>query len=178
MTVDEQFMRLWTKAEPMVAAYVHSVIRDFHVGQDVLQETAVALLRKFGEYDAARPFGAWAMGVARVAILAARRDRARDFLTFRPDLMETVAAAYEELTGELEVRRAALARCVEGVKKERTRQVLRLRYVEAMSPGRIAERLGMQAGAIRALLSRVRADLRECVGRELTRQEIRNDTGL
>jgi RNA polymerase sigma-70 factor (ECF subfamily) len=173
MTVDEQFMRLWTKAEPMVAAYVHSVIRDFHVCQDILQETAVVLLRKFGEYEPSRSFGAWAMGVSRVQILAARRDQARDFLTFRPDLMETVAEVYEELTGELEMRRAALARCVEAVKKERSRQVLRLRYVEALSPGRIAQRLGVKAGAIRVLLSRVRSDLRECVRRQLARQEVR-----
>ncbi|MEI7836015.1 MAG: sigma-70 family RNA polymerase sigma factor [Planctomycetota bacterium] len=171
MSVDEQFMRLWTKAEPMVAAYVHSVIRDFHVCQDVIQEIAVVLLRKFPEYDATRPFGAWAMGVARVEILTARRDQARDFLTFRPDLMDALAAAHEELSGELELRRAAMTRCVEGVKKERSRQVLRLRYVEALPPGRIAQRLGVQAGAVRTLLSRVRADLRDCVKRQLARQE-------
>lgn len=111
------------------------------------------------------------MGVARVEILSARRDQARDFLTFRPDLMAAVAAAHEELSGELEIRRAAMARCVEGVKKERSRQILRLRYVEALSPGRIAQRLGVRAGAVRTLLSRVRADLRDCVKRQLARQE-------
>jgi DNA-directed RNA polymerase specialized sigma24 family protein len=51
----ESFMRLWTSVQPAVANYVHALVRDHGVAEDVLQETALVLFRKFPEYDGARP---------------------------------------------------------------------------------------------------------------------------
>ncbi len=39
-----QAMRLWTLAQPTVSAFVASVVRDFGDRDDVLQETAVAVI--------------------------------------------------------------------------------------------------------------------------------------
>ena len=65
MNIDERFMRYWTRAQPVVAGYVSSMTPDVHEADDLLQDTAVVLLRKFGEYDPGRSFVAWALGIAK-----------------------------------------------------------------------------------------------------------------
>ena len=167
MTDNESFMRYWTQAQPVVAGYVSSMLRDPHEAEDLLQEVAVVLLRKFGEYDPTRSFVAWAMGIAKFEILSSRRSHARSFLTFNAELMDTVADVYDEMSPELESRCGALRKCLRKV-KGRAKKIVRLRYEESLKPAAIAEMLSMAAGAVRVQLSRVRASLGACVERALT----------
>ncbi len=54
----------------MVAAFVLSIIPDFHQAEDVLQQVAVVLVREFGQFDTSRPFLPWALGIARTWLLS------------------------------------------------------------------------------------------------------------
>jgi RNA polymerase sigma-70 factor (ECF subfamily) len=166
----ENLLRAWTQAQPMVASYLHSVVRDFHRAEDLLQEVAVVLLKKADDYDSSRPFLPWALGVARFEVLAQRRTAARSNLAFRSTLLEQVADAHAELAPELEQRAAALRGCLEGV-QGRSRRALELRYVDGLAPREIGRRTGKKSGAVRVLLSRVRASLRQCVDRRLKTAE-------
>jgi len=78
----EQFTRRWTEAQPIVAGYINAVVADFQEAEDLLQNVAVILLRKFPEYDGQRPFVAWAIGIAKREVLMARRHHARNFLCY------------------------------------------------------------------------------------------------
>ena len=49
----------WTGAQRTVAAFVRSLVIDFHESEEVLQRVAVALVRKYGQYDPGRPFLPW-----------------------------------------------------------------------------------------------------------------------
>ena len=44
-----RFTKLWTEAQPAVADYVQAVVRDSHAAKDIVQNTAIVLLRKFDE---------------------------------------------------------------------------------------------------------------------------------
>ena len=78
-----QATRLWTLAQPVVSAFVTSVVRDFKDRDDVLQEIAVAAIESFDAYDPDRPFVPWVMGVARNQIGLYLRQRRRDRLVGR-----------------------------------------------------------------------------------------------
>jgi len=166
MSDHERFMKSWTKAQPVVAAYLNSVIPDSHAADDLLQETAVVLFRKIDEYEPSRPFVAWALGVARNEVLAARRAHARGRLAYHSDVMEMVADAYEEMAPELDERLGALRGCLQKV-RGRERELVRLRYEESLKPGQIARRLSMVASTVRGMLTRIRDALAHCVDREL-----------
>lgn len=73
-----QATRLWTVAQPVVSAFVTSVIRDFKERDDVLQDIAVAAIESFDAYDVERPFVPWVMGVARNQVGLYLRRRRRD----------------------------------------------------------------------------------------------------
>lgn len=45
-------MRLWTDAQPAVVNYLHAMVRDPAMAKDLVQETAMVLFRRFGDYDA------------------------------------------------------------------------------------------------------------------------------
>lgn len=164
----ERFTRCWTQVQPAIAGYIAALVPDPHAADDVVQEVAVTLLRKFAEYDPARPFIAWAMGVAKMAILSHRRDHARAAVRFGPEAVEALADTWEELLPEADLRRAALAECLRTI-AGRARELLRLRYEEAIAPQDIAIRLGMTPVAARVALVRVRTALQTCIERRLER---------
>jgi RNA polymerase sigma-70 factor, ECF subfamily len=162
----EQFTRLWTQAHPVIAGYIAAVVADPHAADDVLQEVALTLLRKFADYDPARPFTAWAMGVAKTAILSERRDRARAWTRLRPATVESLEQVWQEILPSADARRGALSECLRHV-TGRSRDLLALRYEQAIEPQDIAARLGMTAVAVRVALSRVRAALQACIEKRL-----------
>src|SRR5436190_17657217 len=162
----EQFTRRWTEAQPIVAGYINAVVPDFQEAEDLLQDVAVILLRKFPEYDGQRPFAAWAIGIAKREVLMARRRHARSLLCYQPDLLDRISEAYEELAPELEARSRALRDCLRTI-RGRASQLLLLRYEDALKPNAIAGRIGMAVVAVRVMLSRARAALRECIERKL-----------
>jgi len=163
----EQLARLWTQSQSVVGAYILSLVRDFHVAEDILQQVAVVLVREFEKYDAARPFLPWAMGIAKNVVLKSRRDMARDSGgLLDQELVDRVQAAFEEQSEGWVAVRQALRACLEKQSK-RMLEVLRWRYAYDLKPQEVAHRMGVTSGAVRVMLHRARAGLRECIDRKL-----------
>lgn len=151
----------------MVAAYILSLIPDFHRAEDVLQQVAVVLVRRFHEYEAGRPFLPWALGIARNVSFEGRREMAKSRLPLLDDdLIESVQEMFEEESEASLCIRQALRTCLQGL-RERTLEVLRLRYAEDLMPQDVAKRLGVTAGAVRVMLHRSREGLRACIERSM-----------
>ena len=166
MDAHEQFTRLWTEAQPKLAGYINALVPDFQEAEDLLQDVAVILLRKFPQYDAKLPFIGWAIGITKREVLMSRRRHARNFLCYQSDLLERISEAYEELAPELEDRSRALAECLKAV-RGRAGELLSLRYEEGLAPRAIATRVGMAVVAVRVMLSRTRSILRSCLDRQV-----------
>ena len=113
MDSHEQFTRCWTQTQPMVASFLGASVPDFRDAEDLLQNVAVACLRKFDQYDAHRPFAAWALGIAKLEVLHWRRGRARNRLLYDDALIDQMAAVSEELAPELDRRADAHVHAVD-----------------------------------------------------------------
>lgn len=161
-----QFTRLWTDAQPVVSQYVQSLVNDAWAARDIVQNTSVALLLKFEQYDPARPFLPWALGVAKFEILANRRDHARSRIICDADLLEQYTAAWVEIAPQVEDEALALRHCV-GKLQPKQQELLRLRYVENRNSDEIAAELGRTATNIRTTLHRIRQALRRCIEGQL-----------
>ena len=94
-----QAMRLWTLAQPVVSAFVTSIVRDFSARDDVLQDVAVAVIESFDRYDRQRPFVAWALGIAQNQVRLYFRRCRRDQFVFSDSVIESIAAAFEPTSG-------------------------------------------------------------------------------
>src|SRR5262245_58166672 len=115
MISQESFMRHWTSAQPIVAGYISSLTPNTTNAEDLLQNVAVVLFRKFDQFDERQNFTGWALGVARNEVMRAKRTHARSFICENSDLIDAVTDAYTRMAPELDRRADALRQCMERV---------------------------------------------------------------
>jgi RNA polymerase sigma-70 factor (ECF subfamily) len=160
-----QAARAWTLAQPVVSAFVHSLVHDFGDRDDVLQEVAVAVIESFDRYDAARPFVGWALGVARNQVGLYLRRRGRDRLVFDAAAVDQLAVAFESVTNDELHALDHLRSCMQQL-EARARRLCELRYGRDLKPAAIADIVETSANAVAKALQRVREQLRECIERK------------
>ncbi len=162
-----QMARLWSKAQPAVAAMVAGAVVDYHDAEDLVAEVAELIVMKFDEYDPSRPFLPWALGIARNLVLRYYERRAGErCYRFDERTLDLLAHAHMETADEIPARLAALRACVQSI-RGKSRQVLDMRYVHGLKPHAIAEALGMTRNAVWVMLHRVRIALADCIRQRL-----------
>lgn len=152
--------RLWTSAQPIVAAFIASVVRNYRDREDVLQETAFAVFDSIDSYNADRPFNAWAIGVARNQVGLYLRRIKRDRHVFGESTIACLEAAFNKKTPSAKLD--YLPQCMQQL-ETRAREMCDLRYQEDLKPSTIAEKLGMNANSVSKALQRIREQLRQCI---------------
>ncbi|MCY2935758.1 MAG: sigma-70 family RNA polymerase sigma factor [Planctomycetota bacterium] len=157
-----QATRRWTLAQPVVSAFLASVVRDFRDRDDLLQETALAVIDSYDRYDSSRSFNAWALGIARNQVRLYQRRRQRDRLVFDDNVMVSLATAFAEITSEESHSFEFLQDCLDKL-EGRARSLCELRYQDDLKPAIIAARLGMTANSVAKALQRIRDQLRDCI---------------
>lgn len=167
-----QAFTLWTQAQPAVSAFVHALVGDRVMRDEVLQEVALAILEGFDRYDASRPFLPWALAIARNEVANARH-RGRRFPALLSEAAENALAdAVASVSDDERARLAHLADCVAHL-EGRPRDICDLRYRSGLSPARIAAALGMQSNTVSKALQRVREELRACIERRIAAEGAR-----
>ena len=156
------FEALWNVAAPRVRVFLAAACRDMTLVDDFIQEVAMTAWRKRREFDEARKFDSWIIGMARFVVLRHRRDVARQRVILAPDLIERLEALATADQKSPDDQRQALAACVEAL-GESARTLLGMRYQEGKPLAEVAQQLGRSHGAIRTALSRLRDSLRQCV---------------
>lgn len=167
MNNSEMFAPLWTKAQPAVTGFVCSSIKNFDEAKDILQNVALIAFRKFDQYDPQRSFTGWVIGIARNEIFLSRRTHARSILTYHAEIYDSLAEVHDELSAEFEVRQFALRECLSGM-GDHARNLLDMRYTDALKPSQIAARIHKNAGAVRTMLTRIRDALHRCVEKRMS----------
>ena len=162
----EEFLRAFTRHAPALRAFVRRLVPTRSDVDDVLQEVAVVLWEKYGEFRAGGDFKAWSCGIARYKALAWLRDKGRDRLVLDSDVVELIAQ--DSLHGEprLEAQRAALESCLEKVPRA-DRELLARAYREGSTIQEVAKTSGRSVGGFYQWLYRMRQMLLDCVKRQL-----------
>ena len=158
----EHFVRELTRGQNGVFGYILSLVGDPDTARDILQDTNVVLWRKSGEFKAGSNFMPWALGVARLEVLAFRRDHQRDRHVFDAQLLEQLADEYAATSDDPDVRQRAFEDCLKEL-PPRQRELLSARYAPGGSVQEMAERRGQSAGALSVTLSRIRKALANCI---------------
>jgi RNA polymerase sigma-70 factor (ECF subfamily) len=160
----EEFMTSFITAEPKLRAYAFACGLSREQADDLVQEEALVLWRRYDSYDRTRPFLPWALGVAHHLIQKCRQASHATHL-LSPEVAEQMAQTCSSLGDEIEQRQGALRNCVEKLPGH-LRSLLALRYGEQRSLAQIAQRLGRGLSATNMALHRIRHVLLECVERE------------
>jgi len=164
---NEAFTVQWARAAPIVSTYIHSLIPDYHLAEDMVQNVAIALYKKFDQYDTSRSFVAWAIGMARVEVLNSRRQLEGNVIVYQSDLPEILGGVCVEMETELQPMSYALRECLGKLAPEHVEWLKQI-YVDGVRPKELARRLGKKASAVRVWLFRIRRSLAECVSQVLS----------
>lgn len=163
----EHFVRELTRFQNGVFAYILSLVADPDTARDILQDTNVVLWRKAGEFKKGTSFISWALAVARLEVLAFRRDHRRDRHIFDAKLLEQLADEYAANPEDADDRAKAFEDCLKQL-PPRQRELLDARYAPGGSVKKMAQRRGQSAGALSVTLSRIRKALTNCMDAKIT----------
>lgn len=158
----ERLAKHWSEAEPSVHAFVFASINRYHEAEEVVQQVALTVVRRFDEYDEGRPFIAWALWLAKSRIADHYRQRSRQRRMCSDAVMDQVADILVQRQPETSLRQEALEHCLDGL-SDKSRRLIHLRYLDDQPVAGVAEAVGSTEGSIRVMLCRIRQALAECI---------------
>jgi RNA polymerase sigma-70 factor (ECF subfamily) len=162
----ELLVRLLIRHQEELFRYIYSLLPHQEDARDALQETCVALYRKFVDYDPAKPFLAWAYGFAYLEVLKQRERSVRGGRHMREDLVELLARERQEQEPDLHTRLQALEGCLKDLPPP-DRELIHQRYTAGCPIDELVERLGTSRRTLFRNLDRIRRTLFECINRRL-----------
>lgn len=162
----EELTLNWTKAQPVVFAFILSIEPNMQHAEDILQEVALVIVRKYDTYEKGSSFVAWAIGIARVELLRQRRKYARDRHVFDEALIQQVATLYQARSDQVFEMKSALSMCISKLPGH-GQKLLRMRYSWGLEIKKIANQMGMTVNSVFVALHRIRMSLQNCIRRQL-----------
>jgi RNA polymerase sigma-70 factor (ECF subfamily) len=167
----ELLVRLLSKHQEELFRYIFALLPHEADARDVLQETSVALLRKFEEYDPAKPFLAWAYRFAYLEVLKLRERNHRSSRQLSRDLLERLAREREQHESVLLERLQALEHCLEAL-PTRDQQLVRQRYQGQAGTDELLREFGTSRRTLFRELDRIRRLLFDCINRRLASTDV------
>jgi RNA polymerase sigma-70 factor (ECF subfamily) len=172
----EEVLRLFLKHQVMVSSYLYTLLEDWTLVEEALQETAVFICSRWQDFTPGTNFGAWARAVAlmrgREALQRRRQTAHQSLDAVVHDLAGPITAEEWDRHGAFSPRhKEALAQCIRGLPDDQ-RQVVEMHYLEQQQCERIAVRLAKRVEAVYMMLSRIRRRLKKCVEQRLAREAV------
>lgn len=158
----EDFVRLLTKNERRIRAFIYGLVPNPESVDEIMQEVSVVLWKKFDQYEKGTEFLRWAYVVARYEVLMFRRKKARDRHVFDENLLELLAEEYVEVEEELSRERRALDKCMAEL-GELERKLLLTAYAQGQKINQLAEERGTTPMSLYKKLNRLRKKLLICI---------------
>jgi len=157
--------------EPMLLAYVLSIVTDRKLAEDIAQQTLLIAYRKINSLEDPAAFPAWLRGIARLEALSAMRKQGRE-LAVDPDAIQQMDEVYRQFeekfsTETWEERFHLVEECYQKL-PDTLHTVCRMHYFEDLKAREIADVLTLNLNAVLKRLERARVAIRDCVQRRLT----------
>lgn len=163
-----EFGSRFKEIQSRLHGYIFSLTRDLNDTDDLFQQTAVILWKKFDQFDSKKSFFSWACGISRLEVMNFLRKRSSKRLYFTDELNLQLMDSFEESNDlEFELRKSALERCKQYL-RQKDRELVNECYAEKSGVQNVAERLDRSTQSIHNSLRRIRISLFECIQRTLS----------
>lgn len=165
----EAIIVLLTQHQEALFRYIFSLVPWEADARDIMQETSVALFRKFDGYDRSRPFLPWAYRFAYLQVQKHREKTARSPLLFGEDVMDLLANERTHLEPELEERLRLLDGCLQKLSAQE-KELVTSRYGQRDGAEAMMVRFAMSRRTLFRNLELLRQQLHDCVTRQLQQE--------
>lgn len=164
-TNQENFVRLFTKYQGNVRAFVSSLLPTWEGVDEVMQQTSLVMWRKCDQFNYSgedKSYLDWAFMIARYEVLKYRRKWATDRLVFSEDVHELLAKEAEEVAAKQSDREKALIGCLQKLQPSQ-RSLIQTSYADGVSIKDAAEIVGRTPTGLCKALARIRKHLHKCI---------------
>jgi RNA polymerase sigma-70 factor (ECF subfamily) len=169
--IDAEFARLLHEAHRELFGFIFAMLQNRADAEDVYQQCAVVLWKKFATFTPGTSFIAWAIRVAQYEIKDFVKARRRQKVFFSDGMLDAIAVSYQAEASETQNRRMeALAKCLEKL-TDRDRSLLTQCYTVNRDYRRIALSEGKTMAAIYQAISRIRKSLYICIQRTMAAEQ-------
>ncbi len=165
-TSTETLVLLLTHHQEPLFRYIFSLVPREADARDILQETSLALYRKFAEYDTARPFLPWAYRFAYLQVQKHREKSARSPLLFSEDIIDLLASERSHIEPRLDERLRLLDACLQKLTVQ-DQELVTSRYALRQSAEEMMSRFALTRRTLFRNLELLRQRLHECVTHQL-----------
>ena len=163
----EEFIALFIRYQSRLVRYVLVLLPHANDAEDIVQETAITMWRRFRDYTPGTNFYAWGCRTAYLKVLEHQRHNSRRQAILDPDVLEHLAVEALDKNQVSDARTAALERCLKKL-RPRDRELIERRYMRGEKGQHIASKLGRPANSVYQSLGRIRRTLLECITRNMT----------
>jgi len=168
------FMRLLMKHEPALRAFSRSLLPDWNLVDEVIQESSLTLWEKFSQLESDSGFLPWAKVVVRFKCLSAIRDLGRDRHVFSEGVLELLADEAAEMDAEEHVAAMKALRVCLAKFSNPHQELLLAPYSGEGRVKHMASQSGKSANALYKLLGRLRGKLSGCVHESIAKEALRH----
>ena len=161
---DRLFFGLFMTSQKSIYAFILASVRNFDDANDILQDTATIMWRRFHTFHTDTSFEAWGISIARNLIKQYFRARKRARLQFDQDLIEEITKTTLSKIDFLDKRLEALKKCCERLTQS-NRNLLDMRYSKTMTVKEIADVLGKPVQGMYKVFARLQDSLQRCIDR-------------
>ncbi len=158
----ELFMRLWIRHQARIYSYIRSMVFRRADAEDILQEVALVLWRKFEQFEPGSRFDQWAYRVAHNQVLYYRQKTNRRVVLFSQDLIDNIADRLAVANASRDGYFDALESCLDGLPTAE-RDLVRKRYEPGATNRSLAKTLGRSESTISRALNRIYLALLGCI---------------
>ncbi|MBA4388251.1 MAG: hypothetical protein C0404_09735 [Verrucomicrobia bacterium] len=172
MAAQEEFVKLLTAHRSMLYAMAYSICRKHDDAETIVQDASITMWEKFSEFEPGTSFGKWSRAfLYRTAMNHVRAVR-RLPLACDPDVMESLSAGYESMSGVFRDDRLidTLNTCIDELPAT-DKGVLHLRFQQEKDCASLAGVLKKSVHAVEVILYRIRKRLELCIRTKLQTQD-------
>ncbi len=158
----DEFMQLYVPCQSRIYGYIRSLVLDRSDAEELLQEVASVLWRRFGEFEQGTHFDRWAYRIAYHQVLYHRRRQRTAARQLSEPVLELISARAANDVPEMAEYHDALQECLAKLPEE-DRQVLRRRFDEGATNRSLAATTGQSEWAIGRKLNKIYSTLLACI---------------
>jgi RNA polymerase sigma-70 factor, ECF subfamily len=158
----EMFAQLYDAYIERIYRYVYFRVADMELAEDITSQVFLKVWEKLGTYQPGHsPFMAWLYRIAHNAVIDYYRTKKVSVSLDDANPIEFSHADEVDEKLDLQVKSQQLREALQELTEEQ-QQVLVLKFVSGLSTSEIAQQLGKQQGAVRALQMRGLQALAKC----------------
>jgi RNA polymerase sigma-70 factor (ECF subfamily) len=168
---NDLFLRLFMASRARIYAFILSLIHNWTDAEDIMQDTATIMWRKFPEFKLGTNFVSWGVRIAYYEVLKYRKKQYSSPVEFDDEILNKITDYASASNSRPNENLIALQSCLSKLHPKDFR-LIQLRYREFKTVKDLAHHVERSVQGLYKSLARIHSMLVDCIRRKLAQRQI------